>query len=288
MPDADLSGKRAETPLPEALLPEPAEDARLLAEAARAAGRLALAYFGRDPEVWTKEGNSPVSEADIAADNFLREHLMAARPDYGWLSEESADTPDRLQRRRVFVVDPIDGTRAFIAGDKEWAVSAAVVEDGRPIAAALYQPVTDDLWVSALGLGARRGNVGLEATARASLDGARVTGPRRYLKHPEMHRHGLEPRPFVPSLALRLAYVADGRLDVAFGSSFANDWDLAAADLLVHEAGGTLTTLEGQPVRYNAVVPRHPPLVAAVPGLVDTATELLARVAETDHTLTAS
>ena len=276
----------AEFPNPE--LPEPAADARLLAEAVRAAGRLALDFFGRNPEVWVKEGNSPVSEADIAADKLLRELLMAARPDYGWLSEESVDTPDRLDRARVFVIDPIDGTRAFIAGQQEWAVSAAVVEDGRPIAAALYQPVTDDLWVSALGLGARRGDVDLEAHARASLDGARVTGPRRYLKHPELTRHGLEARPFVPSLALRLAYVADGRLDVAFGSSFSNDWDLAAADLLVHEAGGKMLTLEGAPVRYNAVVPRHPPLFAAVPGLEKTATELLAVVSETDHTLSAS
>ncbi|NLH79589.1 MAG: 3'(2'),5'-bisphosphate nucleotidase CysQ, partial [Phyllobacteriaceae bacterium] len=99
------------------------EDLSLLAETARAAGDVALSFFRRDPAVWHKSGGSPVSEADVAVDRLLAERLCAARPAYGWLSEETADGPDRLERRRVFVVDPIDGTRAFLRGDEEWTVS---------------------------------------------------------------------------------------------------------------------------------------------------------------------
>ena len=121
-----------------------AADLALLAEAARAAGALALTFFGADPRQWTKAGKSPVSEADIAVDRLLHEHLTVARRDYGWLSEETADTPERLDKRRLFVVDPIDGTRAFLAGSPEWTVALAVVEDGRPTVGVVYAPVAGD------------------------------------------------------------------------------------------------------------------------------------------------
>ena len=106
------------------------EDLALLRDAAREAGAIALRYFCKNPEVWMKGGTSPVSEADYAADTSLRDTLLAARPDYGWLSEETADGPERLRARRIFVVDPIDGTRGFLDGQKFWCVSVAVVEDG--------------------------------------------------------------------------------------------------------------------------------------------------------------
>ena len=113
-----------------------AADVPLLVDAARAAGEIALSFFRRDPKVYTKTDQSPVTEADLAVDAYLRETLQAARPDHGWLSEETADTADRLSRRRVFVVDPIDGTRAFIRGEDSWSVSLAVVEDGIAVAGA--------------------------------------------------------------------------------------------------------------------------------------------------------
>lgn len=251
-------------------------DATLLAEMAVAAGLIALGYFRKDPKVWTKPGDSPVSEADFAADQMLRTKLTAARPDYGWLSEETADSDHRLDRRRVFVVDPIDGTRAFLAGDPVWAVSVAVVEDGRPIAAALYQPATDDLLTAALGRGAWRGATRLSTSTRESVQGARVAGPRKWLERPDVQGHGMAMQAFVPSLALRIARVADGRLDMAFASARAHDWDLAAADLLVHEAGGRLASADGSPVRYNGAVPRHPPLAAAAPGIAEASLTLLA------------
>src|SRR5690606_32518652 len=118
-----------------------AEGLNLIRDAARDAAAIALRYFRKDPQVWWKEGISPVSEADFEVDRFLRERLTAARPDYGWLSEETADNAERLSARRTFVVDPIDGTRAFINGLETWCISIAVVEDGRPVAGVLNCPV---------------------------------------------------------------------------------------------------------------------------------------------------
>jgi myo-inositol-1(or 4)-monophosphatase len=252
------------------------EDAALLAEAAVAAGQVALGYFRRDPKVWQKAGDSPVSEADIAADRLLHARLLNARPDFAWLSEETADTAARLDARRLFVVDPIDGTRAFIAGDPVWAVSVAIVEDGQPVAAALYQPATDDLLVAARGRGAWRGLERLVPSARTALGGARFAGPRKALERFAGAGHALDFLPFVPSLALRIAYVADGRVDVAMASARAHDWDLAAAHLIVHEAGGRLTTVDGLALRYNEPEPRHPSLIAAAPGLASEAMRLVA------------
>jgi myo-inositol-1(or 4)-monophosphatase len=254
------------------------DDVALLAAVAREAGAIALAFFRRDPKSWTKAGGSPVSEADLAADHHLKERLRAARPDYGWLSEETVDGPDRLARRRVFVVDPIDGTRAFLRGEAEWAVSVAVVEAGRPVFGALFQPATDTLWTAVAGGGARCGGISLEVRDRSAMVGARLSGPRKYLENKALKAMHMDLLPIVPSLALRLAHVADGRVDVAYATGNAHDWDLAAADLLVQEAGGRFTSPSGEPIHYNRAVPRHPPLVAAVPGLHDEACRLLAQL----------
>ena len=270
MPDAD--------PHRSSFAGERAADVALLAAAAEEAGEIALRWFRRDPQVWQKAGGSPVSEADLAVDRHLKQRLLAARPDYGWLSEETADGPERLERARVFVVDPIDGTRAFVDGDDQWTVSLAVVEAGRPIAAALIQPATGALWLAAAGAGARRDGEPLAVADRAALDGSRVSGPSRFLERTAITGAGFASRRFVPSLALRIAQVADGRLDIAYGSGNAHDWDLAAADLLVQEAGGRVAVPSGEPLVYNRAVPRHPPLVAAVPGLFDAARDLLARI----------
>lgn len=255
-----------------------AADLALIAAAAEEAGAIAMRYFRRDPTVWRKAGGSPVSEADLAADAHLKAVLTAARPDYGWLSEETADGPERLGRSRLFVVDPIDGTRAFLRGDEEWAVSVAVVADGRPIAGALYQPATKRLLTATAGGGAHCAGRRLSIVDRAALAGARLGAPKKFLERAEIAAVGFSGRRVVPSLALRIAAIADGSLDVAYGTGNAHDWDLAAADLLVHEAGGRLTIPSGEPIRYNETDPRHPPLVAAVPGLHDAARDLLARV----------
>ncbi|WP_188578821.1 3'(2'),5'-bisphosphate nucleotidase CysQ [Azorhizobium oxalatiphilum] len=245
--------------------------ARHLADAVSAAGAVALAMFRTgDVSSWFKNNNSPVTEADIAVDRFLRERLMTLAPDYGWLSEETADSPDRLSRMRVWVVDPIDGTRAFMAGGEDWTVSAALVEAGRPIAAALFAPVTDELFVASAGGGARRNGQPIQAGTRAELDGAAISGPAQMVDHLAM-RAGILRQPRVRSLALRITRVATAELDVALATGNAHDWDIAAADLLVQEAHGFLTGLDGRPLTYNATVPRHGVLVSAGRALHETA-----------------
>ena len=250
--------------------PDLGADVALLAEAAVAAGHIALGFFGANPKTWSKAGDSPVTEADIAVDQLLKTRLMAARPDHGWLSEETIDTADRLQRQRLFVVDPIDGTRAFIGGDPRWAVSVAIVEGDRPIAAALYQPATDDLMLAAVGRGAWRGSTRLHVSMRAEVAGANLTAPRKFsVLETEAQALGIHLQPPVPSLALRIAHVANQTADVAYAFGRSHDWDLAAADLLVHEAGGRLTDIDGETLVYNRAIPRHPPLIAAGPGIYE-------------------
>jgi myo-inositol-1(or 4)-monophosphatase len=252
-------------------------DSDLLKEAALEAGRLALRYFRKEPGAWAKAGGSPVTEADIAVDEYLRSRLLAARPDYGWLSEETEDDPARGERSRVFVVDPIDGTRGFIDGHDVWCVSIAVVEEGRPIAAALNAPARGELFAASRGGGAWSGERRLSVSDRPHLLGARVAGPRGWLKTDVVRESGVAQREYVPSLAYRFAEVATSQADAAFSSPRAHDWDLAASDLLVHEAGGRLTGLDGNPPRYNMPVPRHGALAAANPRLHG---DLLAMVKE--------
>lgn len=245
-----------------------AEDLDLLVDAAREAGALALGFFRNAPKSWAKGASSIVSEADIALDTLLTARLRVARPDYGWLSEETADNPDRLSNRRAFVVDPIDGTRAFLSGGKEWAVSLAVVDEGRPIAGVLFVPALDEMFRAFAGGGADRDGRPLLIRERPGLGGARFAGPKRYAR-PAVEAAGIPPKSirFVPSLAYRLALVAAGEVDVAISGPNANDWDLAAADLLVQEAGGSLIDLFGREQRYNTETVTHPALVAAAPRL---------------------
>lgn len=233
-----------------------------LAAAVREAGAIAASTFQTTLKSWTKGGGSPVSEADIAVDNFLRDRLMRLVPDCGWLSEETEDDRARLHARRLWIVDPIDGTRAYLSGRSDWAVSVALVEDGRPVAAALFAPIEDTFYLAFAGQGATINGKPSAATLGATLDGARVAGPKSVVERMSaVASITVEPR--VHSLALRLARVAAGTLDLAIAGGNSHDWDLAAADLLVHEAGGSLTDFEGQSLVYNRAEPRHGALVAA-------------------------
>ena len=235
-----------------------------LESAVREAGILARGMFGTTLKNWTKgPAASPVSEADIAVDVLLRERLTGGDAAIAWLSEESVDDPVRLAARRVWVVDPIDGTRAFIGGFPDWAVSAALVEDGRPIAACLYAPVADQFFVARARAGATCNGAPIAVTRGASIDNARIAGPRSVLERLAAVTPAFIAMPRVRSLALRLAQVALGVCDAAFAGGNSHDWDLAAADLLVHEAGGALTSFAGATVIYNRPVPRHGMLVAA-------------------------
>jgi myo-inositol-1(or 4)-monophosphatase len=240
---------------------ELARDGERLAAAVQAAGAVALKFFRGPLKHWTKgQGDSPVSEADIMANDLLHEHLV--EPGDGWLSEESENDPTRLDARRVWVVDPIDGTRAFIAGREDWSVSAALVVDGRPVAAALYAPATEELFLSTAGAGATRNGVPIRVNPGDTLDGARISGPKRMLDRIARDWPAIVAMPRVHSLALRMARTAHGELDAAIAGGNGHDWDLAAADLLVHEAGGMLTALDGQALTYNRPDPIHGVLIA--------------------------
>jgi myo-inositol-1(or 4)-monophosphatase len=235
-----------------------------LEAAVRDAGALARSMFGTPLKNWTKGPSaSPVSEADIAVDDLLRRRLDGGNDGIAWLSEESVDDTSRLAARYVWIVDPIDGTRAYIAGFPDWAVSAALVADGRPVVACLYAPVADQFFAARANAGASCNGAAIAATTGAQLDGARIAGPRSLLERLSAVAPPFTAMPRLRSLALRLAQVAHGACDVAFAGGNSHDWDLAAADLLVHEAGGALTPFAGGTVTYNRPVPRHGTLVAA-------------------------
>jgi myo-inositol-1(or 4)-monophosphatase len=229
--------------------------------ALREAGRIALKFFRGSIRSWTKGHDSPVSEADIAVDEFLREKL--SRDGFGWLSEESQDDRTRLSSERLFIVDPIDGTRSFLAGRPDWSVVAAVVEKGRPVAAAVYVPADDDLYLAASGQGATRNGNRITASAGSGLAGARIAGPKKMLERLATIDPTAIQEPKIHSLALRMTRVAEGRIDAAFASVNAYDWDLAAADLLVHEAGGAMTNFAGEALVYNLHDPVHGAILAA-------------------------
>jgi len=253
-----------------------AEDLALLREAAREAGAIALAYFGKDPQVWLKGGTSPVSEADYAADAFLRRTLMAARPGYGWLSEETADDPARLAARRTFVVDPIDGTRGFLQGADTWCVSVAVVENGRTLAGVLECPVRRETYWAVPGGGAFRNghSIGVRAPGTA-LD---VAGPRPMLDLlPARWQSRLHRVAYIPSLACRLAMVAAGDLDATFVKPDAHDWDIAAAELILAEAGGSLLDRRGRAPTFGGEIIRHGALAAGSGELLEAMAAVIAQ-----------
>ena len=237
------------------------EETQKLQHALRAAGAIALKTFRGDIRSWFKSADSPVSEADIAVDRFLRAAL--ARPGIGWMSEESEDDPSRLQARRLYIVDPIDGTRSYLAGRPDWSIAAALVEDGRPVAAAVFAPTHDEMFAAVAGGGAWLNGGPLRATAGSALQGARIAGPQRYLDRLAQVAPEIVRVPKIHSLALRLARVAQGQIDAGLASVHAHDWDLAAADLLVHEAGGVMTDASGKALVYNLHNPMHGALIAA-------------------------
>jgi myo-inositol-1(or 4)-monophosphatase len=239
----------------------------------REAGALALKSFGGELRSWIKHGDSPVSEVDIAVNELLRARLVDDGE--GWLSEEGETDPTRLTRRRVWVVDPIDGTRAYISGRTDWSISAALVEDGRPTVAAVFVPASDELFVAALGRGATRNGAPIMAAVGAAIDRLRCAGPKRALEPIAAQRPGIVMVPRIHSLALRLVRVGQGELDAAIAGPNSHDWDLAAADLLVHEAGGMLTSLNGEPLTYNRPDPVHGVLVAAGRELHSAVVELI-------------
>lgn len=255
--------------------PDLDDDLDLIRTAAEEAGRIAMEYFGRDPEVWMKAGMSPVSEADYAVDRFLKDVLRKARPDYGWLSEETADTTERLSARRTFVVDPIDGTRAFLERKDVWCVSVAVVEDGRSLAGVLDCPARREVFAARAGSGSTLN--GTRLSVRVPGEAPALGGPNPILDRlPAPLASRIRRSAYIPSLAYRIAMIADGRLDGTFVKANSHDWDLAAADLILTEAGGAVVGLDGNPLYYAGIDPKRGLLAAGSGPLLD---EMIAAVA---------
>jgi myo-inositol-1(or 4)-monophosphatase len=240
-----------------------ARDAALLGDTVREAGALALSLFRTELKNWTKGASSPVSEADIRVNDLLESRLRTATPDYGWLSEESVDDEARLGKHLVWIVDPIDGTRGYLAGREDWCVSVALVENGSALLAAVFAPATDEFFFAARGQGAVRNAVPVSATSGTELDFSRVAGPKPLVERLSRQSDDIILHPRIGSLALRLCRVAQGSLDAAFAGGQSRDWDLAAANLIVQEANGNMTALSGDAIAYNRREVTHGVLVAA-------------------------
>lgn len=237
------------------------DDLTLIREAAREAGSIAMQYFRKDPEVWYKDGRSPVSEADMAVNRFLHAELLKARPDYGWLSEETEDDKSRLHGDAAFVVDPIDGTRAYIRGEDVWCVSVAVVRDGHTVAGVLACPARDEFYESGVDTGVRKNGDPIHVARPGTAD--LIAAPDIvYDRLPKDWTSGLIRSKHISSLAYRVAMVADGRLAATFIKPNSHDWDLAAADLILRNAGGAIVDLHGDRLRYNQNNTRHGILLA--------------------------
>ena len=240
-----------------------ARDAALLTDTVREAGALALSLFRTELKTWIKGASSPVSEADIAVNDLIADRLRSATPAYGWLSEESADDEARLGKNLVWIVDPIDGTRAYLAGREDWCVSVALVEDALPVMGAVFAPVSGEFFFAGRGRGSRLNGAEIRATSGTALDFPRIAGPKPLVERLNRSGGEISLHPRIGSLALRLCRVAEGRLDAAFAGGQSRDWDLAAANLIVQEADGNMTALSGDKILYNRPEVAHGMLVAA-------------------------
>ncbi len=231
----------------------PARDLALLTEAAREAGRIALRYWRKDPQVWDKGGeHGPVTEADLAVSDMLKARLLSARPGYGWLSEETPDSADRLAVDTVFIVDPIDGTRAFVAGEETWAHSLAVAHQGKVTAGVVYLPALDRIYTASTTSEPMRDGQVIRASRRDRLEGANILTTKANML-PEKWPGGVPEitRSFRASLAYRMCLAAEGRFDGMLTLRDAWDWDIAAGSLIAERAGAAVTDRRGKALRFN-------------------------------------
>ena len=258
--------------------PDHLRDFNLAEAVVREAGTLARAHFSAMPESWNKSDSSPVSEADHAVNRLIEARLKQARPDYGWLSEETPDSDARMAAKEVWILDPIDGTRAFLKQRTDWVISLALAVDGTVIAGIVYNPLLEQMFAAVRGGGATLNGDPISVNRRTELNGIRLlSNPARFA--PDIWRL---PWPQMDiarqnAIAYRLAQVACGAADAAVAFPRVHEWDLAAGDLIVSEAGGVLLDVDGDPLTYNKRDPVTMGVVGANPAL---AGQICAFVAE--------
>ena len=249
----------------------PASLVSALRDASREAGDIANAFFQRGGKttarIWSKSGGSPVTEADVAVDTYLKIRLSSLLPDAAWLSEETADHPARLENRLVWIVDPIDGTRAFLSGHEDWSISIALLVDGVPSLGMVYGPALGAFYEARAGEGAFLNGWPITVSKTEGLRGSRVAGPQPMIDALSRESGVVHSVSKIPSLALRIARIAAGDVDVGLVSRNARDWDIAAADLILREAGGVLSDFSGAPPVYNRDDPVHGELLGSSHGL---------------------
>ncbi|MFC3058355.1 3'(2'),5'-bisphosphate nucleotidase CysQ [Paenirhodobacter populi] len=245
------------------------EELALLSEAAEAAGEVALRYWKHAPSAWEKaDGAGPVSVADLAVNDLLESRLRGARPDYGWLSEESVDDPARLSAKRIFIIDPIDGTRAFLNDEGSFSHALAVAENGHVIAAVVYLPVMNLNYTAVADGHSLLNGRPIHPSQTTQIDGSTVLTSR--LSDDPRQWEGEIPdyrRSFRPSLAYRLCLVAEGRFDATISLRGAWEWDIAAASLIAERAGVLATDRKGKPLHFNTPSAQMNGLVVAPPVL---------------------
>jgi myo-inositol-1(or 4)-monophosphatase len=256
-----------------------ADDLALLEETVREAGHIARRFFGGEFKRWNKT-EGPVTEADLAVDTFLNDRLKTARPGYGWLSEETEDDASRLTARMTFIVDPIDGTLAFVRNKPEFTICAGIASEGRPIAGVVYNPITDECFRARAGGGAFCNGVPIRVSDMATVENCRMLADKPMFSHPAWNNPPNIPWPPMHietrnSVAYRMVLVARGDFDAMMALSAKHDWDIAAADIILTEAGAKVTTHKGDAFRYNGATALQPSIVAANPRLHDA---ILARV----------
>lgn len=246
----------------------PGRDLTLIASAAVEAGAVAMRHWKADPKVWEKPGLGPVTEADLAVNALLADRLRKARPGYGWLSEETPDDAARLDCERLFIIDPIDGTRAFIAGERHFAVSIGVAEKGRVVAGAIYLPAMDRLYQAGIDSPALCNGQPIRCADRSALAGANLLMSKSFLA-PD---HWRQPPPdlkrsFRSSIAYRLCLVAEGAFDGMISTRDAWEWDIAAGALIAERAGAAVSDRLGGPLRFNSAGAKTAGILVAPPGV---------------------
>jgi myo-inositol-1(or 4)-monophosphatase len=248
----------------------------LLRDSVREAGELALRMFRSGVDAWDKQDGTPLSEADLAVDSLLAKRLRQAQPDFGWLSEETTREDTTRQMENVWVVDPIDGTSAFVGGTKQWCVGACLLNQGRPVSAVAYAPAQSRLYEARLGSGALLNGKVIQVSNRHKLDGASFVAHKSAINS----NRWKAPVPGIKcamttSLILRHCLVATGEYDGAIAFGKKHDWDLAPGDLIVHEAGGQTLDLDGAGFVYNRDTTRQNGMMAGSRALLDEMAERL-------------